>query len=394
MLISVPSSNHPISRVLLTLSLLGAIPACAHVADTPNQLAAPTPTSTSPTPLEREPFFTHLAESSFSTTFTSGEIGINQWRWGPGKFSIRRTSMLSQIQLQPWSEEIIYWQPVQKSFAVLHLHADAAGIGRGLSEGTLNLSSTPIQTTLTLYQPRAQRTLAERWLLPDHNSYHAFLLEDSGTGFQPLVDWVYTRVPTNPLASAPVAPSTPALPLAAASLPAHFRAFESLINRQWISSNSSSTTSALTHASASMRTSFEWLATVQLLRIHTASPAKSSTASAPSPISSAFNPSIDIEVYIYQHMQTRDLRCLALAADGAIYQGNEIPLTSLATVTSTTLIAFDLTGESSRGTRKYRIQLDRQPDTKPESSVRQRVWSLEAREPSLLLDLTYVPEPR
>ncbi|MBU6414250.1 MAG: hypothetical protein KGS45_12350 [Planctomycetes bacterium] len=387
-----PNSNHPISRVLLILSLLGTIPACAHRADTPNQLAAPNPTSL--TPLEREPFFTRLAESSFSTTFTSGEIGINQWRWGPGKFSIRRTSMLSQVAIQPWSEEIIYWQPVQKSFAVLHLHADAPGVGRGLSEGTLNLSSTPIQTTLTLYQPRAQRTLAERWLLPDHNSYHAFLLEDSGAGFQPLVDWVYTRVPTNPLASAPIAPATPAPPLAAAPLPAQFRAFESLINRQWISSNPSSTTSSLTPESASVRTSFEWLTTVQLLRIHITSPASPSGPSAPSPATSAFNPSINMEVYIYQHMKFGDLCCLALAADGAVYQGKALPLMSLGTVTSTTLIAFDLTGESSRGTTKYRLQLDRQPDTKPEPSIRQRVWSLDGSEPALVHDLTHAPSPQ
>jgi len=302
--------------------------------------------------------------------------------------------MLSQVAIQPWSEEIIYWQPVQKSFAVLHLHADAPGVGRGLSEGTLNLSSTPIQTTLTLYQPRAQRTLAERWLLPHHNSYHAFLLEDSGAGFQPLVDWVYTRVPTNPLASAPIAPATPAPPLAAAPLPAQFRAFESLINRQWISSNPSSTTSSLTPESASVRTSFEWLTTVQLLRIHITSPASPSGPSAPSPATSAFNPSINMEVYIYQHMKFGDLCCLALAADGAVYQGKALPLMSLGTVTSTTLIAFDLTGESSRGTTKYRLQLDRQPDTKPEPSIRQRVWSLDGSEPALVHDLTHAPSPQ
>lgn len=384
-----PRLTLSISHILLALSIQATVPACAHQTDTPHQFAAPTPASTSPTPLEREPFFTHLAESSFTTTFSSGEIGVNQWRWGPGKFSIRRTSMLSQIELQPWSEEIIYWQPAQKSFAVLHLHADAAGVGRGLSEGTLNLSSTPIQTTLTLYQPRAQRTIAERWLLPDANSYRAFLLEDSGTGFEPLVDWIYTRVPTNPLASARVAPPTPAPPLAAAPLPAHFRAFESLINREWISSNPSSTSSSSLHASAPVRTSFEWLTTVQLLRIHTTSPANPTRASAPAP--TEFNQSIDMEVYIYQHMQTRDLRCLALAADGTIYRGNEIPLTSLATVTSTTLIAFDLLGESASGTRKYRLQLDLQPGSQPESTIRQRVWSLDTPDPALIHDLTHSP---
>ena len=83
-----------------------------------------------------------------------------------------------------------------------------------------------------------------------------------------------------------------------------------------------------------------------------------------------------LDAYIYHHTGAGALRCLALSNRGGVYEGD-------VTVLEGGALQLDLKGYECDRVVSHVVRLDFEPD----GTLRQRVWSLEGTERTLMLDV-------
>lgn len=317
----------------LTLSLFFALSACTTAPDE----GLDTEAALEPAPGEvANPMapFARLIPGAWS-----GTSSFDTWHWGPGKHSIRGGEL-----------ELFYWHPGLKQVCMLSLHADIPTVGRGVAEGTVHFEGEVAEGTFDLYQPPGRRRMGLRWSFEGPDKYRDTLLEVSGPeGLQPLNAWDRFRVP---LSEMPPRTADEAIKPAE-----HLKAFEALLGGTWESKGDLDSDNA-PHTEAT----FEFVPDYVYARVH--APSKGG------------EPTHLLDAYIYQHVGTGALRCLALSHRGAVYEGD-------LTVLEGSALQLDLKGYEGDQVVALVVRLDLGLD----ATLRHRVWSLEGAERELMHDV-------
>lgn len=272
----------------------------------------------------------------------SGLSTLHTWHWGPGKHSMRGGAL-----------EVLYWHPGRKQVCLLSMHADIPAVGRGSGEGTMKFEGETANGTLDLHQPRGLRKLAMRWTFEGPDKYRDTLLEDSGSGFKTLAEWDRFRVPKRPEAPPRAVEET-------LKPPEHLRAFEALLGRTWEAHGGAG--DSVTGMAVHVQSTFEFVPDYVYGRV--LAPSKDG------------EPAHLLDAYFYQEVRTGALRCLALSNRGGVYEGE-------VTVVDGGALQLDLKGYE--GDRV--VPLVARFDFEKDQTLRQRVWSLEGAERTLMLDV-------
>lgn len=333
---------------LIAISLVAALSACARQDKNPDAQPAQDPIPA----VVADPMasFARLVGGEWRVTFASGTSAFDSWTLGPGKHSMRGGAL-----------EVIYWHPGRKQVCLLSLHPDIPGVGRGSGEGTFRFEGEIADGVLDLHQPRGPRRLATRWSFDGPDKYHDELLEDTGTGFKPLAEWDRFRVPKRSGTRPSAAEDAP-------TLPEHLKAFEALLGRTWEAKGDG--TDGTSEKTFDVQSTFEFVPDYVYARVLT--PSKDA------------EPTHLLDAYFYQHVGTGALRCLALSNRGDVYEGE-------VTVVDGGALQLDVKGFEGDRVVPFLVRLDFEKD----ATVRQRVWSLDGADRTLMLDAHHwVLEPR
>jgi hypothetical protein len=196
-----------------------------------------------------------------------------------------------------------------------------------------------------------------RWTFRGPDTYHATLLEDSGSGFTPLVEWDYVRFE----ARSPVPPPR----VEEAPKPSQrLRALESLLGNTWTATGTWATAETLR-----IETEFEWVPYADAIRVRVLSPTGDG------------EPSLLLDAYLYNHTGTNVLRCLALSHTGGVYEGD-------LTVLEGGALQLDLKGHERDRVVRHVARFDLESD----GALRHRAWSLEGQELTPTLDVRHEPD--
>lgn len=304
---------------LLALALAAALGSCS----VPGE--GSTAGDAIPTPMAS---FAQLIPGAWKTTFASGDVAIDTWHWGPGRYSVRSGAL-----------EVYYWHPGREQVCVLSLHAEIPGIGRGAGEGTIRFDGSRAEGRLDLYQPAGLRKLGMRWVFDGPDRYRDTLLEDGGSGeMQTLAEWTRHRIERSAESAASDRDDAP-------QVSAHLRAFQGLVGGTWESSSGSS-------AGLRTRTTFSWLPEFVHARVQ-------------APITDREATHV-LDAYFYQQVRTGKLHCLALSSTGGVYEGEVVVLEGGA-------LRSELQGHEAAGATSLEARLALQAD----GTLRQSVWRME-----------------
>ncbi|MFN0008793.1 MAG: hypothetical protein ACKVXR_12900 [Planctomycetota bacterium] len=279
------------------------------------------------------------------------------WHWGPGKHSMLSQSYGSDVDGEPWRAlHVFYWHPGRERVCLLDLSCFA----RGVSEGTVRFEGETADAVFDLYQTGQHRKMSSRWVFHGPDAYHATLLEDSGSGFTPLVEWDYVRFETRS--------SVPPPRVGEAPKPSqHLKALESLLGKIWTAKGNWAAAEAL-----DIETAFEWIPYVDAIHVRVLSPTGDG------------GPMHLLDAYVFHHTGTDVLRCLALSHTGGVYEGD-------LTVLEGGALQLDLKGYEGDRVVRHVARFDLESD----GALRQRVWSLEGQERTPTLDVRHEPhEPK
>lgn len=284
-----------------------------------------------------------------------GSIHADTWRWGPGRHSIRSLTVGADGEGKPWREmAVYYWHPGLGQIRALSLHPDIPGIGRGVAEGSVEFDGQTLTGTVDLYQtgrPKpVHRRLAHRWTFDGPDRYQEALLEDSGRGYTTLAEWDYARslelapAPAHPVGDSPVPSANlePLLPL--------LGAWEERLGDIGSANHS--------------RLRVEW---AELLDLITGQLDVSNPEQGPVHL---------IDVYLYHHIRTNALRCLALMRSGGVYEG-EVTLLPGGSLQS------DLRGYEGDREIRHIARLDVEED----GALRERLWIVDGADRRLIHDV-------
>jgi len=328
----------------LALALLVPLSACTGAPDgAPRVEIAPDPAPVEPA----DPMapFARLIPGAWQVTFASGAIGVDSWHWGPGQHSVRSGEL-----------EVYYWHPGRKEIRMLSMHADIPGVGRGVGEGTIRFDGDVAEGVFDLYQPRGPRKLGLHWRFEGPDKYHDTLLEQTGPeGLRPANGWVRVRIPRPegmPRGAAEARPPSEAL-----------QAFGALVGGTWEADGAAATGNL-----PRTRTTFEWIPDYIHVRAH--APGRDG------------EPVLLLEAYVYQHVKTGALRCLALSESGGVYEGDLSVLESGA-------LQFDMKGCERDEVVPLVVRLDLDPD----ATLRLRVESSAGGARALVLDARHRKRP-
>lgn len=273
-----------------------------------------------------------------------GSIHADTWHWGPGKNSIRSHTVGADGDSNPWREiAVYYWHPGLEQIRVLSLHPDIPAIGRGIAEGSIEFDGQTFRGKVDLYQTGRERPvhrrLAHHWTFDGPDRYHETLLENTGRGYETLVEWDYVR--------SEVQPTKPTVPNGDAPLPsANLKPLLPLLGRWEIQ------TEAADDRDARARLNFEWAEYLDLIAVRLESAEAESSADS------------FCDAYLFHHVGTNSLRCLALTRSGGVYEG-ELKLLPDGTFES------ELKLSESGVSRQSLARLDFEED----GSLRVRVWT-------------------
>jgi hypothetical protein len=324
---------------LLAPILIAALLACAGE----QAESSDSRTAREPTPAEvADPMasFARFLPGEWRVTFASGTSAFDTWHWGPGKHSIRGGEL-----------EVFYWHPGRKQVRMLSLHPDIPGVGRGSGEGTIRFEGETAEGFLDLYQPRGVRKLGIRWEFDGPDKYHDTLLEMTGPeGFKPQNAWDRFRVPKRSEARPRAAADAP-------QLPEHLKVFEPILGGTW----ETEADPAAGNASRT-RSTFELIPDYVYGRVVVPS--------------QDGDPTHVLDAYVYQHVRTGVLRCLALSDRGGVYEGD-------LTVLGGGALQLDLDGYEGNRVVRLVVRVDFEPD----GSLHHRVWSLEGAARTQVLDV-------
>ena len=230
-----------------------------------------------------------------------GSIHADTWHWGPGRYSIRSHTVGADGDDNPWREiAVYYWHPGLGQIRVISLHPDIPAIGRGIAEGSVEFDGQTFTGKVDLFQtgrPKpVHRRLAHHWTFDGPDRYHEPLLENSGRGYETLVEWDYVR--------SVVQPTKPTVPNGDAPLPsANLKPLLPLLGRWEIQ------TEAADDRDARARLNFEWAEYLDLIAVRLESAEAESSADS------------FCDAYLFHHAGTNSLRCLALTRSGGVYEG-------------------------------------------------------------------------
>lgn len=284
-----------------------------------------------------------------------GTLQVDTWRWGPGRHSISSRTVGSDGAGKPWGEfAVYYWHPGLEQIRVLSLHPDIPALGRGVAEGSVAFDGQNLTGTMTLHQSRhpsrKPRQMAIRWTFDGRDRYHDELLEDSGRGYETLAEWDYARsmeftpAPTHPVGDSPLPSANlePLLPLLGEW-------------EEWQGDAERANPTLLR---------VEWAELLDLItaQLEIVNPEQ--------------GPAHPIDVYLYHHVGTKSLRCLALTRSGGVYEGDISLLQDGA-------LQSELRG--SEGDRETRLvaRLDFEKD----GTLRERLWVREGADRKLTHDV-------
>lgn len=287
-----------------------------------------------------------------------GTVQTDTWRWGPGKHSMSTITVGVDGKGDPWSELVVYyWHPALKRVCLLGFHPDIPGIGRGVASGTMVFGDEAATATFSLYQTGNRsgdpRRLRSRLAFDGPDRYQEVLSEDGGAGFNPLAEWDYTRSPERNAGE----PGRPDKPL---QMSKNMAPFESLFG-DWRAQGEKGSERV-----EGLRSSFEW---VKLLDVVVVRVVRDPDADGAVPL---------LDAYVYHNLGSATLKCLALSADGAVYEGDVSVLGNAA-------FELDLTRSEKGGRSLYRVRFDAGSD----GTLRQRVWTVAGGERTLVLDVSH-----
>ncbi|HPF39580.1 MAG TPA: hypothetical protein P5081_02955 [Phycisphaerae bacterium] len=287
-----------------------------------------------------------------------GSIQFDTWQWGPARRSMRALTVGTDGQGNPWRELVVYyWRPDRRRVCLLGFHPDIPGVGRGVASGEIEFRGETITTRFDLFQPRAPegrpRRMGGRWVFDGPDKYHEALLEDNGAGLQPLAEWDYVRSMERSAGAATAEDRTlkPSKNLAA---------FEPLLGH-WRARGKTAL-----RGEFDIESSFEWATYLDVitLRVMEAYQGGGSTHA--------------LDAYVYHHVGSNSLRCLALSASGAVYEGG-------VSVPEDGALQLNLTGCEADGKTEYLLRFDSESD----GALRQRVWSVDGERRALALDIRH-----
>lgn len=335
----------------IVLSLVAAPSTCTAAQDkSPNAKPVHEPAPSEVTdPLAR---FARMVGGEWRVTFQSGTSAFDSWHWGPGKYSMRNGTGGSDAVGNPWGGEVMYWHPGRKQVCLLSLHGDIPGVGRGVSEGTITFEGETADGVFDLYQPGGRREMGLRWIFDGPDRYHSILLEATGPdGLEPMNEWDFVRVKER---SATRRSTTEEAPIPSE----HLKAFQALLGCTWEARGDSATGDAFC-----IQSTFEW---VPSEAIHARTLALGRDG----------EPAHLLDMYLYQHVGTGALRCLALSNRGGVHEGD-------LTVLEGGALQVVLKGYEGHGVVPHVVRIDFEGD----ETLRYRDWSLEGSERTLILDL-------
>jgi hypothetical protein len=352
-----------IDRLAIAAWLVAAPLGCSGERST-NPEVRPAPTSApavDPKVVEPMAEFSRLVGGEWHVALTNGASAAHVWRWGPGRYSMRRLSFGPEAVDVPWGSEVLYWHPGVQEVRILSVHADIPGVGRGVGEGTIRFVGESAEGSIDLHQPRGLRKLGLRWTFEGPDNYHDILQEDSGAGFETLVEWDAVRRDRRPTTQPPSADPVPP------ALPGHLSALEPLLSSTWGSTWGG--TSVLRDGpqivdGRPVHATFQWSPSLEVVVARLIAPSANGETS------------LLLEAYVYRDVRSGAVRCLGLSNRGTVYEGD-------LTVLDGGALRLDLTSYDVGRTVPLIARLEFAQD----GTLRQRVWSADVAEPALLLDL-------
>lgn len=307
--------------------------------------------------------FARLVGGEWQVTFASGEAGYQAWHWGPGRYSVRTVTPESAPEVNPWAGEVYYWHPGRGQVCHLSLHGDIPGVGRGVSEGTIQFDGETANAVFDLYQPAGSRKMGSRWVFDGRDKYRDTLLEDTGAGLEPMNGWTFIRIAER--GKAPSHAGDAARP----QLSKEMKAFEQLVGHSWETQDHGEHPTA-TESALSLRSTYEWVTSLEAVCARLTAPGKQG------------EPAQKLEAYFYHHVGADVIRCLALSSEGSVYEGD-------VTVIDGGALQLDLKGYEGDQVVPYLVQLDFERD----GSLRNRIWSHQDGERTLRLDVSQQKAP-
>ena len=340
-------------HLIVSLFLLGASVACLS-APTEGTDAAPT---TEAAGVARDHPMASFARM-VSGEWRMGTVQADRWRWGPGERSMRVHTVGFDGGGNPWRELVVYyWRPDRKQVCLLGFHPDIPGLGRGVASGAIVFDGERAEATVELYQPghlgRNRRALGLRWTFDGPDAYHEELLEDSGAGLEPLAEWDYIRFAERNELLLPEAGEAP-------RPSKNLKPFEGLLG-QWKAQVDLAGAGAI-----EVESTFEWLEYLDVvsLRIVAREPEG--------------EPSHVLDAFLYHHVGTDSLQCLALSKSGGVYEGSVAALEGGG-------LQMELRGFEGDRESQHVVHLE----VEQSGRLRQRIWSMDGAQRTLMFDIAH-----
>ncbi len=338
-------------HTLIAVSLLAALAGCSARQDkTPDvvQVREPAPPPTAMVP-DAMANFARLVSDEWQVTFQSGKSMFHTWHWGPGRHSIRKMTDGSAASGDPWRAlKVMYWHPGRKQVHVLGVQQFQSGI----AEGTITFEGDTADGVYDLHQTGGHRKMAMRWAFDGPDKYHDTLLETRGFGgYEPINELTHVR------SKPPAAPRPRTVD--GATLSERMKALEPLLGAAWEAKGERAAGDVF-----HIRSHFEWVPLADAVYVRVIAPSK-----------------VDehlLDAYVYHHTGANVLRCLALSTRGGVYEGD-------VTVLDDGAMQLDLNGYETDRAVRHVVRFDFEKD----GSLRQRVWTLNGAERTLILDVPH-----
>ena len=296
--------------------------------------------------------FARMVPGEWRMTARRGTSTFDTWHWGPGQHSMRvmTDGSGSDIVPEPWRElQVFYWHPGRNEVRLLGLSPYA----RGVAEGTIRFEGDTADGVFDLHQTGGLRKLGLRWTFDGPDHYRDVLLEATGPeGLRPTNEWEHfrskgPRAPRSPTAEGPPKPTE------------HLMALDSLVGHTFETQVGRATGDAVR-----IQTTFEWIPYADGIYARTVA------------LEPGAEPTHLLDAYFFHHTGTGALRCLALANEGGVYEGEW-------TVLDERALEFDLKGYEGDRVVSRVVRFDFEED----GTLRDRVWSLDGTDRELVLDV-------
>jgi hypothetical protein len=326
--------------IVASLSLPALLLACSQRSVAPPQSNTTTPAvsnaAANKESAERMAPFAGMIGSDWETTSTSGYTMFDRWSWGPGHNSVRVMTDGESAGGTPWRNvQIYYWHPQLKQICLRGFSCYAGGI----SEGSMTFDGTRADGRFDLFQDGGRhRTMGLRWEFDGADAYKDTLLESTNSAqMEVLASW--TRLRVDPAAKSGADDlSDP--------LPPNLAAFSPLLDHSWETFQSPRDDDTPRH-----RTTFEWVPLARVLHVSLESRTRAASTT------------LLVDAYLHEHAATRTVRCLALTADGGVYEGAVTKLTG-------TILMLRLSGTDGTSTREIEAEFELTKDETIHSQVR------------------------